>query len=130
MPSRTLSYRPAPQEGRTVTRIEDRREGSVGSAAPEIGLDGESRRAEAGAVDLQVLHQALDVVARLGEGDELNPIDHVDLGVARVAMGLDPVEDAAAAGIIGREGHHIGAAEAVEELAEMLGAEGGVVGGV
>ena len=38
---------------------------SVRVAAMEVRLDGEGGGAEAGAVDLQVLHQALDVIARL-----------------------------------------------------------------
>ena len=60
-------------------------------AAAQIGLDLQPRAAaEAGAVDLKVLHDPLHVVARLGERDQLDPVDRVDLGIARIAVALDP----------------------------------------
>ena len=46
--------------------------------------------AEAGAIDLQVLHDPLHVVARLRERNALDPVDRVDLGIARIAVALDP----------------------------------------
>src|SRR5689334_6887538 len=48
---------------------------------------------KAHAVDLHVLHHALDVVARLGERDALDPVHGVDIGIAGVAIGFHPVAD-------------------------------------
>ena len=60
--------------------------------------------AEPRAIDLQILHDPLHVVPRLGERDLLDPIDRVDLGIARIAVTLDPFLDAAAAGIVAGKG--------------------------
>jgi hypothetical protein len=68
--------------------------------AVQVGLDGRSAGAEANAIDLQVLHDALDVVARLGKRNALNPIDSIDLGIARIAVLRHPLLDPAAARII------------------------------
>src|SRR5438477_9282474 len=57
------------------------------------------------AVDPQILDYALDVVSRLRQRDALDPVDRIDLGVARIAVGLDPVADTAAAGVIAGKGH-------------------------
>ena len=40
---------------------------------------------EAHAIDRQILHHALNVVARLRERDALDPVDRIDRGIARVA---------------------------------------------
>src|SRR5262245_65172309 len=69
-------------------------------AAAQIRLDEQLRAAaEANAVDLQVLEHALDVVARLGERNPLDPVDGIDLGVAWVAVFRDPLFHAPAPGI-------------------------------
>jgi len=45
------------------------------------------------AVDAQILDHALHVVSRLRQRNALDPVDWIDLGVARIAIGLDPVAD-------------------------------------
>src|SRR3954452_24668870 len=65
--------------------------------------------AEPRAIDLQVLHDPLHVIPRLGERYLFDPIDRVDLGIARVAVTLDPFLDAAATGIVAGEGQDVGA---------------------
>ena len=82
------------------------------------------------AVKLQRLHDLHHILPRLGEGDALDPVDRVDLRIARVAELLHPVGDPAAAGVIGGERQEIGAVIAVDQLAEMRLAELGVVGGI
>src|ERR1700686_4800945 len=97
-------------------------------APVQVGLDLEPRAAaESETIDLQVLHDPLHVIAGLGERDQLDPVDRVDLGIARVAVALDPFLDAAAAGIVGRERHDVGAAIILDQAAEFGGAEGRVV---
>ena len=86
--------------------------------------------AEPRAIDLQILHDPLHVVPRLGERDLFDPIDGVDLGIARIAVTLDPFLDAAPAGIIGGEGQDVGAALVLEQPAELGGTKHGVVDGV
>src|SRR5690606_5379582 len=52
-------------------------------------------------VDLVVLHDALDIIARFGEGDALDPVDHrVDILAARVAIALNPFPGAPGACIV------------------------------
>ena len=65
---------------------------------------------EANAIDLQILHDALDVVARFGKWNALHPINRVDLGIARIAVLLHPFLNAASAGVIAGEAHDVGAA--------------------
>ena len=94
----------------------------------QVGFDLElGPAAEPRAIDLQVLHDPLHVVARLGERDLLDPVDRVDLGIARIAVTLDPFLDAAAAGIVAGEGQDVGAAVVLEQAAEFGGAKRGVV---
>ena len=64
---------------------------SAHGAASQVRLDEERVLAEPRAIDLHVLHDALDVVARLGERDALDPVDRVDGRIARVAIGLHPI---------------------------------------
>src|SRR5207237_6615408 len=81
-------------------------------AAAQIGLDLQpGSAAEAGAIDLQVLHHPLHVIAGLGERNLLDPIDRVDLRIARIAVALDPFLEAAAPGIVGGEGPDVGTAK-------------------
>ena len=42
--------------------------------------------AEAVAIDLKILEDALHVVARLRQRDRFDPIDHIDAIVARIAV--------------------------------------------
>src|SRR5271169_5531122 len=68
--------------------------------AMQVGLHGRGASAEACAVDLQVLHDTLHVVARLGERDALYPIDRIDLGIAWITMLGHPFRDSATASIV------------------------------
>src|SRR4051812_17592127 len=61
------------------------------------------------AVDQQAFHHALYVVARLQEGDALDPVDRVDIRRARIAISLDPLRHVAA-GVVGGEHQDVGAA--------------------
>ena len=74
----------------------------------QVGLDLQPRSAaEAGAIDLQILHDPLHVVAGLRERDLLDPVDGIDFGIARIAVALDPFLDAAAAGIVASESQDV-----------------------
>src|SRR5215831_497149 len=65
--------------------------GCLQSPAMQVGFDQELRAAaKTNAVDLKVFEHALDVVARFGERDALDPIDRIDLRVARIAIFRDP----------------------------------------
>src|SRR5207245_2352613 len=100
---------------------------AAGTAA-QVGLDLQPRAAaEAGAVNLKVLHDPLHVVARLGERDQLDPVDRVDLRVARIAVAINPLFHAAAAGVVGGKRHDVGAAIILEQAAKLGRAECGVV---
>ena len=68
------------------------------------------------AVDLQVLHHPLHIVARLVERDALDPVDGVDLGLARVAIGVDPLLHIAGAGIVSGKGQDIGPAPFLQQI--------------
>ena len=90
------------------------------AAAVQVGLDLQPRpAAEARAIDLQILDDPLHVVPGLGERDQFDPVDGVDLGIARVAVTLDPLFDAAAPGIVGGKGHDVGAAVILDQAAEF-----------
>ena len=54
--------------------------------AMQVGLHGRGAGAEARTIDLQVLHHTLHVVARLRERDAFDPVDRIDLRIARVAV--------------------------------------------
>ena len=98
-----------------------------GGAAMQIGLDLKPRAASKPCpVDLQVLHDPLHVVPRLGERDLFDPVDRVDFGIAWIAIALDPFFHAAAAGIIGGESQDVGAAVVLDQPAEFGGAKRGV----
>ena len=101
------------------------------TAAAQVGLDQQPRIVvEPGAIDLHVLDNALHVIARLRERDALDPVDRIDLRIARIAVLLDPFFRPPRAGIVGDEGQNIGAAPAGDVIAEFGGAELGVVGDV
>src|SRR5216683_7575934 len=63
--------------------------------AVQVRLDRGGAGAEPRAVDLQILHDPLDVVARLGERDALDPVGGIDLGIARIAVLCHPLLDSA-----------------------------------
>src|SRR5207253_203958 len=88
---------------RTIGRPGARTGSSVHRRATSyVGVDGKRRiGAEARAIDLKVLHHALDVVAGLHERNALDPVDRIDFGIARVAEPLDPLVHAPAPGVVG-----------------------------
>src|ERR1700712_3619362 len=54
------------------------------AAAAQVRLDQQlGTTAETEPIDLDVLHDALHVVARFRERDALHPIDRIDIGIAR-----------------------------------------------
>src|SRR5271169_3644409 len=59
--------------------------------AVQVGLDRRADVAKALAVNLQVLHYTLDVIACLGQRNALYPIDRVDLGISRIAVLRHPL---------------------------------------
>src|ERR1700722_3034710 len=66
------------------------------AAAVQVGLDLEPRpAAETCAIDLQIFHDPLHVIASLGEWNLLDPVDCVDPGIARITVAIDPFFDAA-----------------------------------
>src|SRR5262249_41447222 len=90
------------------------------SAAMQVGFDQELRAAaETNAVDLEVFEYALDVIARFGERDALDPVDRIDLRVARIAIFCDPFLHAPAPGIVAGEGEDMRAAIVDVEIAEL-----------
>src|ERR1700730_13385462 len=73
-------------------------------------------------VDREVLHDSLDIIACLGEGNPLNPIDGVDLGIARITVLCHPLLNPAAARIVSRKGQNEGAAIVLEECGNFSSA--------
>src|SRR5207253_1551432 len=72
------------------------------ASPPDVGFDRQRRVVcKAGAIDLIVLHYALNVIARLHERNALDPVDRIDTWIARVAEALDPFLHSPAAGIVG-----------------------------
>ena len=55
---------------------------------------------KARAVGLKILHYTLHIVAGLGEGDALDPVDGIDPRIARVAVLRYPLLNPAAPGIV------------------------------
>src|SRR6516164_4042368 len=107
------------------------RGGVAAQVAPQVGIGGERRLvAEARAIDLHVLHHALHVVAGFHERDALDPVDGIDLRVARIAEDRHPVLHAPAPGIVARERQDVVAAIVLQQAGELGGAHFQVVGGV
>ena len=67
---------------------------------------------------MDVFENAHDVIARFGEGDALDPVDRIDIGIARIAIFGDPFISPPPPGIIGGKGQYIGAAKARNIIAE------------
>ena len=88
------------------------------------------RLGETQPVNIEIFDDALNIVARFGEGDALDPIDRIDARLARIAIGVEPFLDVFAAGVIGGEGENIGASMLGQQVAEMGGGELRVEGGV
>src|SRR5215475_9239246 len=108
----------APPRKRLRPRHSTRR--CLQSPAMQVGFDQELRAAaETNAVDLEVFEHALDVVARLGERDALDPIDRIYLRVAGIAIFRDPFLHAPAPGIVAGEGEDMRAAIVDVEIAEL-----------
>src|ERR1700681_956588 len=83
--------------------------GGTGSAAQARLAQEALAAAEPRPIDLHVFDDALDVIAGLRKRDALDPVDRIDLGIARVAVTLDPFPDPAAAGVVAGECHDVGA---------------------
>ena len=71
-------------------------------------------------INPQILAHPLHVIASLIERDALDPLDRVGSAGARVAIGLDPLLDAAWAGVVGGEGEDWRAAFIAQELAKEV----------
>ena len=79
------------------------------AAASDVGFDQElAATAKAHTIDLQILHDPLDVIACFGNRNSLDPIDGIDVRVARVAIGRDLLFHPAAAGVVAGEGEDVG----------------------
>src|SRR3984893_3695158 len=87
---------------------------------------GRSRVAQTNPVNAEIFDHSLDVIAGFGKGNPLDPVDRIDAGFAWVAMGVDPLLDPLAAGIIGSEGQDVRAFLFGHKLAEMTCRELGI----
>jgi hypothetical protein len=96
----------------------------------QVGFKRRGALAKAPAVDLQVLNDALNVVAGLSEGNALNPIDRVDLGIARITVLCHPLLNSPAARIITRKGQNEGAAIVLEQCGDFSSAHQAVIAGL
>src|SRR4051812_30732593 len=109
--SMTGLYSPNLRKGRGPCRRP-----SVG-AASQIRFDGDLGAAtEPRAVDLHIFHEALDVVACLGDRDALGPVDRVDIGIARIAVSGEPLPYAPHAGVIASKSQQVRAAVVVQQV--------------
>src|SRR5439155_14719773 len=92
----------------------------IRAALLDVGLDQQFRAAaEAGTIDLQVLHDARDVIARLGDRNALNPVDRIDAGVTRVAVSRDPLLHAAAASVVAGKGEDVGPVVTAKQVGQF-----------
>src|SRR5579872_1923209 len=101
-----------------------------GSALQAVLYQGKRVAAQPDAIDLQILKHALNIVARLVEGDRLDPIDDVDRLGPGIAEIVDPLPDAAGTGVVGGDRQNVGPGEAVEEVIDIGTAELQVVAAV
>jgi len=81
----------------------------------QIGLDHRGVGAEARAVNLQIFHYALDVVARLRERDAPTQSTASTLGSRGIAVLRHPLLDPAATGIVTGERHDVQPAILLEQ---------------
>src|SRR5262249_35117548 len=75
--------------------------------------------AETNAVDLEIFEHALDVIARFGERDALDPVDRIDLRIAGIPIFRNPFLYAPAAGAVAGESENMRAAIVDVEIAEL-----------
>jgi hypothetical protein len=78
---------------------------------------------KARAIGLKILHDTLHVVAGLGEGDALNPVDCIDPGFARVAVLCYPLLNPAAPGIVASERQDVGTSVILEQGRDQRGVD-------
>jgi hypothetical protein len=81
-------------------------------------------------IDGVILEHPLDVIARLGKGDQLQPVDQrVELLPARVAMQADPLVDPRRPGVV-RHDREREVVVTVDHLLQIMAAEADVVVGI
>ena len=80
------------------------------------------RGIEADTIDLQILHHTLDIVARFGKWDALNPVNRVDFGIAWIAMQRHRLFDPASPGVVGGKCQDVGAAIVLKQRSDFAGA--------
>src|SRR6516225_12023707 len=97
------------------------------SALQAVLYQSERVAAKPDAIDLQILEHALNVVARLVEGDRLDPVDDVDRLGPGVAEAVHPLPYSAGTRVISRDREDVGAGEVVEEIVEIRPADGEIV---
>ena len=97
--------------------------GSV-TRAPKlhVGIDQQPvTAAEADPVDLQVFHDALHIVPGFRERNALDPVDWIDVRIARVTEARDPIADAALAGIVTCERQDVRTPIVSDQIAQFGG---------
>jgi hypothetical protein len=73
------------------------------------------------------LDNALDVIAGFGKRDAFDPVYRIDLGIAGIAVTLNPFLDPAAAGIVAGKCEHIRAVVVGDVVGEASSADLNVV---
>src|SRR6516225_1887763 len=103
-----------------VTRAHHSTRRRLHCPAMQVGLDQELRAAaETDAVDLEIFQHALDVIARFGERDALDPVDRIDLRIAGIPIFRNPFLYASAASVVAGESENMRAAIVGVEIAEL-----------
>jgi hypothetical protein len=74
---------------------------------------------QARAVDRQAFHHPHHVVPRLGEGDFLDPLDHVEFARPRIAPFGHPAQRARRTGVVGGGDEDEVLAEGLDQLGEV-----------
>ena len=75
--------------------------------------------AKAHPVDLQILHDTLNVVAGFSKWNPLDPIDRIDIGITRIAILGNPLLNAPSASVVTGEAHNVGAAVLLQERGQL-----------
>src|SRR5690242_15298686 len=70
-------------------------------------------------IDLQVFEDALDVVSRLVDRDHLDPVDHVDIAAARIAVIAHPLPHPARTCVVGSDRQRVRAPEIVDQSLDI-----------
>src|SRR6266567_7852085 len=110
----------APSRFRPGTRAPLSTRRCIHCPAMQVGLDQELRAAaETNAVDLEIFQHALDVIARFGERDALDPVDRIDLRIAGIPIFRNPFLYASAASVVAGESENMRAAIIDVEIAEL-----------